>query len=232
MVNFIDDKSVFRTYIDRDSVCPVIVSLDCGHGGILKGVYQTKGKMFDHKDFVFYEGQFNRQIGKALAKKFWDNHISYTFTTISNHDEPLSQRIEYFNHFINTNKKHKHILLSLHANAAGVEEANGFEYFTSKGVTDSDYAANFYYPHMLNLGMRMRITAAKDNEYDKESDFYVIRKAEALGCMGLLFESGFYTNRAEATKMLTPEWQSVYVDALYKGTVDLLNKIKRDGTVR
>lgn len=231
MINFIDDKDkVFRTYMERE--CPIVVSIDCGHGSLINGVYQTKGKMCDHGDFVFYEGHFNRQIGKALAQKYWNNNISYTFITISNKDESLAQRIEYLGHFVGAHKKCKHVLLSLHANAAGVEEAKGFEYFTTKGITDSDFAANFFYPHMLNLGMKMRVTAIKDNEYDKESDFYIIRKAEALGCMGLLMESGFFTNKEEAAKMLTPEWQTIYVDALYKGTVDLITKIKKDGSVR
>ena len=33
MKDFVDDVKIFRTYIDRDSDCPVIVSIDCGHGG-------------------------------------------------------------------------------------------------------------------------------------------------------------------------------------------------------
>lgn len=232
MSNFVDDNKIFRTYIDQDADCPVIISIDCGHGGTIKGVYQTAGKQYDHGDFKFFEGIFNRQIGKALAQKFYNNHISYTFTTISNSDESLSQRMDYLAHFVKQNPKYNHVLLSLHGNAAGVESAQGFEFFTTVGLTDSDYAANIYFPHMYDLGLKMRINRAKENEYDKESNFYVIRKAEALGCIAMLFESGFYSNREEALKMMDSEFQGIYVNALYKGTRDLINKIKQDGTVK
>lgn len=232
MQDFIDNDKVFRTYIDRDQEYPVIVSIDCGHGGIINGKYQTAGKQYDHGDFVFYEGKYNRQLGKALAQKFWNNHISYTFTTISNYDEPLPKRIEYLGQFVKKHPNHKHILLSIHGNAAGVESASGFEFFSTHGVTDSDYAANIYYPYMLDLGMKMRTTRNEELEYDKEANFYVIRKAEELGCIALLFEFGFYTNREEALKMMNTDWQNLVVNALYKGTRDVITKIKNDGTVR
>ena len=185
-----------------------------------------------HGDFQFYEGQFNRQIGKALAQKFWNEHISYTFTTISNTDESLPLRIEYLGHFMKQHPNHTHILLSIHGNAAGVESASGFEFFSTPGITDSDYAANIYFPHMYDLDMKMRVTKNEKNEYDKESNFYIIRKAEALGALALLFELGFYTNREEALKMSSALWQETAVNALYKGTRDVINKVKQDGTIR
>ena len=114
-----------------------------------------------HGDFQFYEGQFNRQIGKALAQKFWNEHISYTFTTISNTDESLPLRIEYLGHFMKQHPNHTHILLSIHGNAAGVESASGFEFFSTPGITDSDYAANIYFPYMYDLDMKMRVTRTK-----------------------------------------------------------------------
>lgn len=232
MQDFIDNNKIFRTYVDRDSDCPLIVSIDCGHGGIINGKYQTAGKQYDHGDFTFFEGVFNRQIGKALAHKFWNNHISYTFTTVSNKDEPLPQRVEYMTRFVKQYPKQQHLLLSIHANAASTEQASGFEFFSTPGITDSDYAANLYYPHMLDLGLKMRVVSAKEGEYDKESNFYIIRKAEAVGAIALLFEMGFFTNREEALKMMSPEWQITAVNALYKGTRDVINKIKQDGTIR
>jgi N-acetylmuramoyl-L-alanine amidase len=138
----------------------------------------------------------------------------------------------YLSQFINTHKKYTHVLLSLHGNAASDTSAAGFEFFSTPGITDSDYAANYYFPYMYDLGLKMRVNRAKEGEFDKESNFYIIRKAESLGCIALLFESGFYTNREEALKMMEQEWQLTYVNALYKGTRDLIEKIKKDGTVR
>lgn len=231
-MNFIDDIKLFRTYLGWETPCPLIVSIDCGHGGLVHGKYQTQGKMCDHGDFIFYEGVFNRQIGKALSQKLWGEQMSYTFTTISNYDDPLKQRIEYLAHFVKQHPTKQHLLLSLHANAAGIDTATGFEFFSTPGVTDSDYAANFYFPYMYDLGLKMRVNKMQAGEYDKESNFYIIRKAEELGCMALLFEAGFFTNKDEAAKMLTPDWQQAYVNALYRGTRDVIEKIKKDGTVR
>jgi N-acetylmuramoyl-L-alanine amidase len=227
-----DDKMPFEMRIDQDSKCPIICHIDCGHGGMVNGVYQTNGKMCDHGDFVFYEGVFNRVIGKALAVKFYQGNISYNFTTTSNYDTPLPERIEKVGRLVKHYKSHKHILLSLHANAFGVESTSGFEYFTTPGVTESDYAANFYYPYILDLGMKMRISAPNPNEYDKESRFYVILKGEEVGCVSLLFEAGFMTNKEEALKMLTPEFQNAYVNALYLGTQDIITQIDVYGSIK
>ena len=230
MLNFIDDKTTPRLRIDQDSLYPLLIHVDPGHGGIFNGTYQTLGKQWDFGDFQIYEGQQNRIVAKLLAYKFMANHVSYNFTTISNYDESLSHRMEYVKHVMKSYPKYKHLLLSIHADATNEESnANGVSFYTTPNITDSDFASNYYYPYLQELGLRVRITRATANEYDKESNFYVIRKIEEFGGMGILTELGFMTNREEALKILTPEFQDSAATALLKGTLDVINKLKSNG---
>lgn len=232
MKNFVDDNKIPRLRIDQDSEYPLLVYIDCGHGGEIQGVYQTAGKQWDFGDFKIYEGVQNREIGKLLAQKFIDNHISYCFTTISNTDESLQQRIEYVQHVVKSYPKYKHILLSIHADATNEESnANGVSLYTTPKLTESDYAANVYFKHIYDLGLKVRINRAKEDEYDKEANFFIIRKAEELGCVAMLLELGFFTNREEALKIMQPEFQGNAANFLYKGTVDLIAKYKQDGNL-
>jgi N-acetylmuramoyl-L-alanine amidase len=209
------------------------VHLDAGHGGVIGGVYQTAGKAWNFGDFQIYEGLENRAIVKLLVQKFYTHHISYNLTTVSNKDESLADRMEYMERIVKTYPKLTHVFLSVHHDATEKESnAKGVSLYTTPDITDSDYAANYYFPYLYDLGMRVRINRALPNEYDKEANFLVIRKAEKSGCIALLAELGFMTNREEALKIMQPEHHEAAAAALYKGTVDLLNKIKRDGTVR
>ena len=229
MKNFIDYDIWASTTEGKPGV---MVFLDPGHGGLIMGKYTTAGKQFDHGTFQFFEGVWNREIVKQLSVKFKNNNITHAFTTISNHDESLSERIFKISNIIKSYPKCNFILLSIHANAGGVESANGMELFTTPSLTDSDYAANYMFPYFYNLGLKVRINRAQNNEFDKESNFYIIRKAEELGCIAMLYEGGFFTNKEEATKMLESEFQGNMVNALFMGIKDIIIKIKTDGTVR
>lgn len=233
MINFINESQYPRLRIDIDSEYKALIHVDAGHGGLLGGVYQTAGKQWKYDDFTIYEGVENRAVVKLLVQKLYSNHISYNITTISNKDESLSDRMEYVDHVVKTYPKLTHIFLSVHHDATEKESnAKGVSFYTTPGITDSDYAANYYFPYLYDLGMNVRVNRAVANEYDKEANFMVIRKAEKSGCIGLLFELGFMTNREEAIKIMQPEHHESAATALYKGTVDLLNKIKQNGSVR
>ena len=233
MKDFVDTNQIPRLRIDQGAECLLLAHIDVGHGGLINGVYQTAGKQWDFGDFHIYEGVQNRAIGKLLAQKFINGNVSYNLTTISNQDESLPDRIKYLEHVVKSYPKYKHVLLSIHADATeGESKANGVSFYTTPELNDSDYAANLYFPYMYDLGLKVRINRAEPQEYDKQSNFYIIRKAEILGCVAMLFEFGFFTNREEALKIMTPEFQESASDVLYKGTKDLIQKFKQDGTVR
>lgn len=234
MTNFIDDVKIARLFVDNDAGRPLfMVSIDCGHGGLVGGVYQTAGKQWDFGDFHIYEGVQNRAIGKLLAQKFINNHISYNFTTISNYDDPLKQRMEYFARMVKTYPNHKHLLISIHADATEKESnARGCSLYSTPGITDSDYASNLFIPYLYDIGLRVRIYKPSDLNQDHEANFYVLRKAEEAGAMGLLCELGFMTNREDAQYIMTPEFHDKASDALLKGTQSVIQTLKDYGNIR
>ena len=229
MKNFVDYDIWVPQNVEKPG-CMMI--LDAGHGGIHNKQYTTAPyKMCDFGDFVFYEGEVNRILVSKLAAKFKENSIAHAFTTTSNLDESLDARGVKIGNVVNSYPKYHHTLLSVHHNAAG-ESAHGTEFWTTHGINESDYAANIYFPRIYEFGLKFRINRAKENEYDKEENWKILRLAEKHGCSSILFEIGFFSNREEALKMLEDEFQNNVVNALYKGTVDLITKIKRDGTVK
>lgn len=228
-----------KNFVDYDIWTPldvekpgVMITLDAGHGGRVAGIYTTApAKMYNHGDFVFEEGVNNRILVKNLATKFKNNNIAHAFTTISNNDESLDDRGIKIGHIVSSFPKYHHIVLSIHANAAG-ESAHGIEFWTSKELNDSDYAANIMFPYLYDVGFKVRVNRAKENEYDKEANWKILKLAEKKGCIAILYEMGFFSNREEALKMLEDEWVGTATNALLKGVKDLITKLKKDGTVR
>lgn len=216
-------------YIHPD--CNVIVVIDPGHGGMVNGEYDTAPyKMYDHGDFVFYEGVYNRDIALRLADRLEKNGLSYAFSTVTNLDESLNLRVNRANNLHRKYSKRNYVyFLSLHGNAFGDNNVNGVQVHTSPGVTDSDYIANYYYKSLENLGWRMRPNKLEDQEYDKENKFYVLTKTV---CPAILTETGFFTNKEEARRMMDAEWQDKIVDCLLKAHQDIVFKIKRDDSIR
>ena len=228
-----------KNFVDYDFWIPqgqdkpgVMVILDAGHGGRQGGVYTTApSKMCDFGDFVFEEGVQNRLVVKALADKYKTYNIAHTFTTTSNNDESLDERGVRIGHIVSAYPKYHHLLMSIHHNA-GVSTAHGSEFWTTIGITDSDYAATIMFPRLYDLGLTVRINRAKTNEYDKEESWKILRLAEKKGCMAILWELGFFSNREEALKMMDGEWIGNAANALYMGTRDLITKLQKDGSVR
>lgn len=207
----------FVSYRDFITDSDWMIHLDPGHGGMIDGEYQTKGKMFKHPEFTFYEGVFNRDMALNISSRLIKEGISHTFSTDSNIDVSLPVRCTQVNNYVKKYKK-KHLFLSLHGNAAGTESANGMELFTSPGKTASDAYASVLYKSLKKMGWRMR-NDFSDGDPDKEAKFYVLLHTI---CPAVLIEYGFYTNKEEAEKMLKPEVQ----DRLSELTVEgILNTI-------
>lgn len=219
---------------DTDSYMPlgnkVLFFLDCGHGGIVHGKYTTApDKMYKHKDFTFYEGVFNRQVGSKVAKLFKENTLNYWFTTISNWDIPLRSRVFYIKRISSLYRDMLPVVLSIHGNAAGVESASGVEAYTTPGITPSDYAYEFYWPYVKKLGLKNRIHKDVFLERDKESKFYILTQHPYPS---ILFEFGFFTNYEEAKKMTSEEWQDKFAQVILNGSRDLVSYYTEHGTLK
>jgi len=198
-----------------------IIAIDPGHGGIINGEYLTApDKMYNHKEFTFYEGVFNRAVSGYLAELLLRDNLSHFFTTVSNYDPSLSIRVTRGNNFKRKYDK-KQLFLSIHGNAApkGSEKASGIEVYTSKGETKADQYATEFFKELAKLGWVMR-KDMYDGDPDKESMFYVLKYTKAPA---ILVELGFYTNLREAELMMQEEVQQRLAKALF----DAIKKITK-----
>ncbi len=159
------------------------VILDCGHGGLLNGIYTTGlKKMFKFPNGeIAYEGVINRMFGKMIGDMLIElgYNVVYTVDPSDPTDLSLRERVNISNKY----SKDDAIFVSIHCNAFN-SKAHGTEIYTTKGKTMSDILADdiiesidFSCPE---LKMRWDLS---DGDKDKESQFYVIRKTRLFAVL-------------------------------------------------
>lgn len=190
--------------------------LDAGHGGLDKaGNYVTApDKMFTFPDgLTVYEGVVNRQITDLIANKLENQDIDYQYI----HDpvEDTSLPVRVMRGDASFHKDRRSIYLSVHSNSGG---GKGFEVFTSKGQTKSDTIAEIFAKQYKFIfpWLPLRQDTA-DGDYDKEADFYVLRKTD---CPALLVENMFFDNIDEAEFLLSEEGQNNIANCIVRAIMD------------
>tara|TARA_R110002167_G_scaffold11043_5_gene49350 strand:- start:2456 stop:3025 length:570 start_codon:yes stop_codon:yes gene_type:complete len=174
------------------------IILDYGHGGILNGQYQTKGKRSPKWDdgTQLFEGVFNRSVGSKLTRLLEWDEIDFDILVTEQSDVSLSERVRRANNIYN--KRKDSILISVHANGFSNESANGFEVFTSNGSTKSDEYAKIIHSTYIE-----KITEIKDRGI-KEAGFAMVKRTN---CPAVLIECGFMTNHKECQFLLNNEYR-------------------------
>lgn len=126
--------------------------------------------------------------------------------------DDLSLRTEF------ANSHAADLFISLHCNAAENKQANGFEVWTSPGVTTSDKLATCIFKQIENTFPDMYGRADySDGDPDKESKFYVLM---ATNMPAVLVEMGFISNNDEALLLNDPAWQNEMARAIARGVTD------------
>lgn len=175
--------------------------LDPGHGGMIDGVYQTKGKRSPafSDGVVLYEGELNRAITNNIIELASATDIEVIDIVDSQADVPLRERVR------RANKLHKEkrncIYVSIHANAYG----NGIDFNDAKGAS--------VFHHVRSSKGRViaeslqdwiiKFTPFKDRgtmANESWANFYVLRKTNMPA---VLSENGFMTNKRDATLLLS-----------------------------
>lgn len=189
--------------------------IDPGHGGCVDGVYVTApAKMFDHGDFIFEEGIWNRLVAARLMEKLEDVCIEYKNIVPEEEDIKLWERVRRANE-IHLSSPLPVIYIAIHANAGG---GYGREVFTSVGQTKSDVVADCILDGYDEEMPKQRVrTDLSDGDRDKESNFYVLRKTK---CPAVLTETGFMDNYEEAKWMLSEEGIETVAEAHFKGILN------------
>jgi len=177
-----------------------IILLDNGHGGIIDGVYQTKGKRSPRwKDgSILYEGEFNRAIVRGISKKLDELEIKHINLVPEEEDISLHERINRANKYA---KDYNAFYLSIHSNAGG---GHGWEAYTSIGETKSDKFVDILYQEAeASFPNRTIRSDYSDGDVDKESNFYVLRKTLMPA---VLTENFFMDNENECKGILMTKY--------------------------
>lgn len=196
-------------------------TIDCGHGGIDKdGNYTTApSKMAKVNGDWVYEGVINRTIGGVFGALLeWrgyshqDTKVKFTVHPNDSRDLSLQYRVRI------ANEDPTYDLISIHCNAFN-GNARGFEIWTSLGDTESDILAQNIFlavkPVAEKWGLPMRFDTS-DGDYDKESDFYVLRKTKGRA---VLVECIFFDNEEDLELIKTKEFFDEFIAALYHGSL-------------
>lgn len=188
--------------------------IDNGHGGLIKGIYQTAGKRSPLWDKgVLYEGVFNRQIASGVIKLLLESGIPYGVVAGSDRDIPLHERVKKANqYYLSFNKKA--YLFSIHANAGG---GTGWEIFTSPGLTKSDKISDIFISKFKNLPIPHRADW-RDGDGDKEAEFYVLTRTK---CPTVLMEYGFMDNKIDYDLLQNPEFRNICINLTFQGMYQL-----------
>ncbi|MCK5237144.1 MAG: N-acetylmuramoyl-L-alanine amidase [Deltaproteobacteria bacterium] len=187
--------------------------LDNGHGGVLNGLYQTKGKRSPvwPDGSVLYEGEFTRAIVARLAELLTEAGIKYVVLTPEQTDVGLSERVRRANEWGDA------ALVSIHANAGG---GHGYEVFTSPGVTASDKMADIFLNAFAEEFPDERMRADNtDGDLDKEADFAIISRTHMPA---VLTECFFMDNEAECrTYLMTKEGRDRIANAHFNAIIEI-----------
>lgn len=131
-------------------------------------------------------------------------------------EDPKTDDLSFRTEFANS--RAADLFISLHCNAAENKQANGFEVWTSPGVTTSDRLATCIFKQMEStFPDGYGRTDYSDGDPDKESKFYVLTQTDMPA---VLVEMGFISNYEEALFLSDPAWQNEMARAIARGVTD------------
>lgn len=180
-----------------------IALLDAGHGGIINGKYQTKGKRAYYKDGEYlgqsesyesfadewiYEGVNNRIIRDMVSEMLIEQGIKHYYVGgDTQEDFSNSKRADLANEIAAKHPELNFVFISIHSNAG---KGTGNEIFTTKGLTKSDKFAEIMCEEIEESfpDMALRTDKWSDGDKDKEANFTVIKKTSMPA---FLIEFGF-----------------------------------------
>ena len=196
------------------------VIIECGHGGIIDGVYQDlAGTRLtpDPKQYTFsdgttiFEGVNNREIAKILVDMLETDCIDYIdYNSTNQKDTPLRERTNYIN---SVYAKHKGAwLLSIHSNkmsknATGPgNNGRGCESYISLN-------ASFTSQRIQKIAEEVYRADGHKWRGSNTANFWMIKETN---CPALLTENYFYDNKEDAKILLSDEGRNKIARTLYR----------------
>lgn len=184
--------------------------LGVGHGGINPhtGRYVTFPNKCAYHDGLtlhdggwFYEGVFNRMVLMEVVKILDGWNIPFETTLNKRYpwfDRSLAHKVNQVNKL---SQDFDTMYMEIHSNYFP-GNAHGIEVYTSPGKTSSDVIAERFYKYASEMTSARMRPDLSDDDYDKEARFYVLMQTI---CPAILTEWRYFSNREEASLMVTPE---------------------------
>jgi len=192
----------------------MLVLLDNGHGGLINAKPQTVSRRSHAlpNGARLYEGEFNRAIVNGIIQELTFLNIPYVNICPEIRDVTRTTRIRRANSY---GRVKNVFLLSVHCNAGG---GRGFEVFTSRGRTKSDFIANIFAQEFTKEFPDRRLrTDLSDGLLGKEANFDVLKKTSMPA---VLTENFFFDNREEVENILmTREGRQKIIDFHMKAII-------------
>ena len=186
------------------------ILLDNGHASVTLGK-AAPGEL-DGK--LFREYEFNRAIVKRITTLLDKEKIMYKVLVPEvDVDVPLLTRAARANAWVQKFGKDNCLLLSIHANAAGIGKqwmnARGWSVYTTKGKTKSDEYASVFWQEADKLLPKYGISIRKDTtdgDPDYEENFTILYNTK---CPAILTENLFMDNKEDCKFLLSEEGRDV-----------------------
>lgn len=203
----------------------MIPIIECGHGGMIDGVYQdlaSKKLTPDPKQYTFtdgttiFEGVNNREIAKILIRALESKGEPYVdFNSTDQRDTPLKERTNLINAMYAKNKNLW--LLSIHSNkmsknATGPgNNGRGCETYISLNASLTSQKIQKIAETIYREDHKWRGSNA--------ANFWMVKETN---CPALLTENYFYDNREDANILLSVEGRTKIANTLLK----IIQKVK------
>jgi N-acetylmuramoyl-L-alanine amidase len=191
------------------------ILLDNGHGENTAG--KRSPKLPDGKQIFEYE--FNRDIVNRVHERLQAFGVQSIILVPEKTDVSLTERYKRANKYASLNP----ILISVHANAFGdgttFNDANGWEAYTTPGLTQADYLCKFMYQaatEVFGTTFDIRdkqIYSELPSLPGKEADFAILRGSTMPA---VLTENLFMTNSKEAKFMMSEEGRNIITELHFR----------------
>lgn len=188
--------------------------IDCGHGGIIDGIYQNiagHAKSYKFPDgFEVQEGVINRQIARKFILMLDAAGIHYhDLNSKDQSDTPLHERTKKINRLYSDDRSY--FLISIHSNKM-TKDAEG-ESINARGVE------TFVYDSASSRSLAIQKIAEEEYKKSghkfrgsKKANFAMLRETN---CPAILVENYFYTNREDAEYLVSESGQKEIANTLF-----------------
>jgi N-acetylmuramoyl-L-alanine amidase len=203
------------------------ILIDNGHGNNTPGKRSPYSANNVLPAIEFYEYKWNREIAEKIVEQLVEKGYDAELIVTEENDISLKERVKRVNDICKGLGASNVILLSIHANAAGMGDewktARGWCAYTTKGVTRSDALAECLYDeaekNFVDLKIRKDLS---DGDRDWESDFYIIKNTK---CPAVLTENFFYDNVDDVQYILSEEGRKAVIKTHVDGVIKYIKSL-------